>query len=72
MNTDRINQANEEIVLILNRINDLKDGITAENADMYVKSIDIMLKDVHLAIMRHYYREDMIRHKLTNDIQDGK
>jgi len=72
MNTDKINQANEEIVLLLNRINDLKDGITSEDADMYVKSIDIMLKDVHLAIMRHYYREDMIRQKLTNDIQNGK
>ena len=65
-NTEKIDQICEDIILTLNQINTLKQGITDPNAKLYCQSIDIMLKDVHLAIMRHYYREDV--HKATQSI----
>ena len=65
-NTEKIDQICEDIVLTLNQINLLKQGITDPNAKLYCQSIDIMLKDVHLGIIRHYYREDV--HKATQSI----
>ena len=62
-NTEKIDQICEDIILTLNQINTLKQGITDPNAKLYCQSIDIMLKDVHLGIIRHYYREDV--HKAT-------
>lgn len=67
-NTEKIDLINEEIIARLSHINDLKNGITDPNLDLYVKSIDIMIKDVHLSIMRHYYREDV--HKATQTVTE--
>jgi len=64
-NTEKIDKICEDIILTLNQINTLKQGITDPNLKLYCQSIDIMLKDVHLGIMRHYYREDV--HKATQN-----
>lgn len=65
-NTEKIDKMCEDIIVTLNQINTLKQGITDPNAKLYAQSIDIMLKDVHLAIMRHYYREDV--HQATQHV----
>ena len=65
-NTEKIDKICEDIILTLSQINALKSGITDPNARLYCQSIDIMLKDIHLGIMRHYYREDV--HKVTQSI----
>lgn len=65
-NTEKIDSICEDLISKLNHINTLKNGITDTNAKLYCQSVDIMLKDVHLAIMRHYYREDV--HKATQSI----
>ena len=65
-NTEKIDKICEDIILTLSQINALKQGITDPNAKLYCQSIDIMLKYVHLGIIRHYYREDV--HKATQSI----
>jgi len=57
-NTENIDLLCEEIIHKLNSINVLLINELDPIPKMYQQSVQLMLKDVHLSIMRHYYRQD--------------
>ena len=57
-NTENIDSLCEEIIHKLNSINVLLINELDPIPKMYQRSVQLMLKDVHLSIMRHYYRQD--------------
>jgi uncharacterized protein YfkK (UPF0435 family) len=57
-NTENIDSLCEEIIHKLNSINVLLINIDP-SPSLYQRSVQLMLKDVHLSIMRHYYRQDV-------------
>jgi len=58
-NTENIDLLCEEIIHKLNSINVLLINELDPIPKMYQRSVQLMLKDVHLSIMRHYYRQDV-------------
>jgi uncharacterized protein YfkK (UPF0435 family) len=58
-NTENIDSLCEEIIHKLNSINVLLINELDPIPKMYQRSVQLMLKDVHLSIMRHYYRQDV-------------
>jgi len=57
-NIENIDLICEEIIHKLNSINVLLVNELDPISKMYQQSVQLMLKDVHLSIMRHYYRQD--------------
>jgi len=58
-NIENIDLICEEIIHKLNSINVLLINELDPIPKMYQRSVQLMLKDVHLSIMRHYYRQDV-------------
>lgn len=69
-NTDNIDQICEAIIHNLNAINVILKTDAETNTKVYDKSVKLMLKDVHLSIMRHYYRQDMDNANYQNNIEN--
>lgn len=69
-NTDNIDQICEEIIHKLNAINVILKADVETYSKVYEKSVQLMLKDVHLSIMRHYYRQDMDNANYQNNIEN--
>ena len=69
-NTENIDSLCEEIIHKLNSINVLLINELDPIPRMYKKSVQLMLKDVHLSIMRHYYRQDTDNANYQNHIEN--
>ena len=69
-NTENIDQICEEIIHKLNSINVILTHDFDYYPRIYKRSLQLMLKDVHLSIMRHYYRQDTDNANYQNHIEN--
>lgn len=69
-NTENIDQICEEIIHKLNSINVILTHDFDHYPRIYKRSLQLMLKDVHLSIMRHYYRQDTDNANYQNHIEN--